>query len=183
MVHAEPIESKGPRPSRRGAVPWTAWLAVTACIALILWLGSPRFSLVETSRWLHPLLIYLFPDLTAGQLWKADLLVRKCAHVTEYGALAVITFRALWLSFDTLLMRLAAGAVFTAVAVATIDESRQAFTTVRTGSPRDVLLDASAAAVAVTIAIWVLRQRRARRPCDSQEPPDVTGAHGEEILP
>jgi len=160
VTRVEPSDEAAQR--GRGAAIWTAWLAVIACIALILWLGSPEFSLAQTSRWLQPVLRYLFPDFTPLQLWRAELLVRKSAHVFEYGVLALLTFRALWLSFETLLLRLAAGAVFTAATVASVDEWRQSFTSVRTGTPRDVLIDACGATAAVLIAVLALRRHRAR---------------------
>jgi len=139
---------------------WRAWLLLAACIGLVLWLGGPGFSANSTSRYLRPLLLFFFPDLGPRELWNAQVFVRKLAHVTEYAVLALLAFRTFWLSFHTILARLAAGALLTALCVAAIDESRQVFTGTRTGSPHDVLLDLAGALAAVGMAIAYLRWKR-----------------------
>lgn len=135
-----------------------AWIAVIACIGLVFWAGSEAFSAASTSRFLRPLLHFLFPNLTPGELWTAQVWIRKIAHAVEYAALALLTLRALWLSFDTILARLAAGALLLVLAVATVDEFRQGFLNLRTGSPSDVVLDCLAALLAVGIAVVYLRR-------------------------
>ena len=140
-----------------------AWIAVVACIGLVLWLGSETFAANSTSRFVRPLLIYLFPEMTSRELWMAQVWVRKTAHALEYAALALLAFRALWLSFETILARLAAGALLLVLAVATVDEFRQGFLQLRTGSPSDVMLDCLGALLAVGIAVLCLRRRQSLR--------------------
>jgi VanZ family protein len=137
-----------------------AWIAVIACIGLVLWAGSGTFSASSTSRFLRPLLTFLFPDLTSSELWTAQVWIRKIAHAVEYGVLALLAFRALWLSFDMILARIAAGALLLVLVVATVDESRQGFLELRTGAPSDVVLDCLGALLAVGIAVAYLRRRQ-----------------------
>lgn len=131
----------------------TAWIAVVVCISLVLWAGSEAFSVTSTSRFLRPLLIYLFPEWTTRQLWNAEVWIRKTAHAVEYAVLALLAFRALRLSFDTILARLAAGALLLVLTVATVDEVRQGFLSMRTGAPSDVVLDCTGALLAVGMAV------------------------------
>lgn len=140
-----------------------AWLAVLVCVGMVLFLGSGEFSSQSTSHLMIRTLLYLFPDVPPGDLWRAQLMIRKFAHVAEYALLALVTFRAMWLTFDSILARLAAGTLLLAVAVAAVDETRQAFSSVRTGSPIDVLIDSSGALFAIGVAVLYLRRQQARR--------------------
>jgi VanZ family protein len=69
----------------------------------------------------------------------------------------------MWLTFDSILARLAAGTLLLVVTVAAVDETRQAFSSVRTGSPIDVLIDSSGALVAIGVAVLYLRRQRSQR--------------------
>jgi VanZ family protein len=139
----------------------SAWLAVIACITLVLWAGSESFSAASTSRFLRPMLLFFFPDLSPRELWRAQVWIRKAAHAVEYAALALLAFRALRLSLDTILARLAAGALLLVLVVATVDEFRQGFLSLRTGAPSDVVLDCSGALLAVGIAVAYRRRKQA----------------------
>jgi VanZ family protein len=91
------------------------------------------------------------PDLGTG-LGTWDLLLRKLAHMAEYGLLWLLWQRAL----DHRHL-LAATAV--TLAYAATDEFHQTFVTGRHGTPVDVLIDA--AGVAVAAALY--RRSRASR--------------------
>lgn len=140
-----------------------AWAGVIACIGLVLWAGSESFSAASTSRFLRPLLMFLFPDMTSAEFWRMQAWIRKTAHAVEYALLALLAFRALWLSFDTILARIAAGALLLALAVASVDEFRQRFLDLRTGALTDVVLDSAGALLAVGIAMAYLRRRQSLR--------------------
>jgi VanZ family protein len=99
-------------------------------------------------------LIFFFsaqPDLSTGLgVW--DTILRKAAHMAEYGLLWFLWHRALerptpW----------PAAAITLAYAVS--DECHQSFVNGRHGTPVDVLIDA--AGVAIAIALYA--RRRARR--------------------
>jgi VanZ family protein len=92
------------------------------------------------------------PDLGTGLgVW--DTILRKAAHMAEYGLLWYLWHRALELEGP-----LPAAAI--ALAYAVTDEYHQTFVDGRRGSPVDVLIDA--AGIAVAIAIHAHR-RAARR--------------------
>lgn len=139
-----------------------AWLAVAACVVLILGLGGAEFGAAHTSRYLLPLLRWLFPDLTISNYLGLIVWIRKIAHVIEYALLGWLAFRAVWLSLtlDSTLARVALLAFGLAAAVALTDEIRQAFLHSRTGSPWDVALDVSGALAAIGFALWWQRRTR-----------------------
>jgi hypothetical protein len=140
-----------------------AWLAVAACTLLILGLGGAEFGASQTSRYLFPLLRWLFPDLSISSYLRLLLWIRKTAHVTEYALLGWLAFRAVWLSLTqrSALARAALLALGLAAGVALTDEIRQSFLATRTGSPWDVALDLSGALCAIGLALWWRRARAA----------------------
>jgi VanZ family protein len=83
------------------------------------------------------------PDLSTG-LGTWDLILRKAAHMAEYGLLWFLWYRALEL-------RSAWPAVAITLAYAATDEFHQTFVEGRHGSPVDVLIDAAGVAIAVAI--------------------------------
>jgi len=92
------------------------------------------------------------PDLGTG-LGTIDLILRKLAHMTEYGLLWLLWLRALgW--------RAPWAAALTAVGYAATDEWHQSFVAGRVGSPLDVAIDGAGVLVA---ALLVHRTGLARR--------------------
>jgi VanZ family protein len=89
----------------------TVWLPIAAWAALIFTLSS-------------------IPSLHSG-LGTGDLILRKCAHVTEYAILTFLLRRALATPW-------AAAAAFL---YACSDEFHQSFVVGREGRPRDVAID------------------------------------------
>ena len=92
------------------------------------------------------------PSLDSG-LGDWDLILRKLAHMAEFGLLALLWWRAL-------------GSPGPAVAIALVyaasDEWHQTFVTGRHGTPTDWVIDAAGVAVAISLAAWRLRASRAR---------------------
>jgi VanZ family protein len=106
------------------------------------------------SRFAPPLIlmgvIFFFsaqPDLGTG-LGTWDLILRKAAHMVEYGLLWFLWYRALEL-------RNPLPAVAITLAYAASDELHQSFVEGRHGTPVDVLIDA----VGVGIAVALVRAR------------------------
>ena len=90
------------------------------------------------------------PSLSTG-LGTYDLILRKLAHMTEFGVLWLLTHRALgW--------RAPATAAVLTIAYAASDELHQTFVFGRHGTPVDVLIDATG----VALAYLGLRASRAR---------------------
>ena len=145
-----------------------------AWIALILWLiviaieSTTYLSSQQTSRFLFPVLHFLFGiDYPTFEPWHAFL--RKCGHVFGYGLLSLLLFRA-WretLPSETgsrWTAKWAGIAVFGTALVATLDEWHQSYIPTRTGTYRDVILD-TCAGIAVQLAVF-LYYRRSQRTTD-----------------
>lgn len=100
----------------------SAWLPVVAWAAVIFALSS-------------------IPHLGTGLgLW--DLVLRKCAHATEYAILGALLLRAL----DRVVP-----AALLAIAYAASDELHQHFVRGRHASPVDVAIDAAGVLVGITL--------------------------------
>jgi VanZ family protein len=116
----------------RGAMSTFGRLAPPAALmALIFWLSAQ-------------------PDLGTG-LGAWDTILRKCAHMTEYGLLW-------WLCWRALGFRHRGAAVAIALTYAASDELHQHFVPTRHGTPVDVAIDAAGIAIAVALVEW--RRRR-----------------------
>lgn len=139
------------------------WL--TAYAPLIIWtvftlgLGSGAASMNETSRFIRPLLEFLFPSADADTLYMYHAIIRKMAHLFQYGVLGLLAIRA----FASAKYRVTLALLF-AVLVATIDEVNQSFDPTRTSTVRDVVLDVFGSVAALVIYIlWVRRKGDATR--------------------
>ena len=97
------------------------------------------------------------PDLSSG-LGVLDLIGRKLIHAAEYALLCFLWFRALESRVAT--RPALASAFLIAAGYGVIDEYHQTFVAGRTGSPIDVAIDATGAAIAVLL----LRRREVVRP-------------------
>ena len=84
------------------------------------------------------------PHLSSG-LGTWDLILRKCAHMAEYGLLWLLWWRAL--GYGSMVP-----AAAIAVAYAATDELHQHFVEGRHGAPVDVLIDSVGIALAIAAA-------------------------------
>jgi VanZ family protein len=142
------------RPRRSAAI---AWLWVGVCVAVILTFSGDSFSAVQTGSYLGPLLRWLFPDIRPVQLDHVHFAVRKMAHLTEYAVLAALSLRALRLSLDVPLLRVAGLALTIVLAVAGVDELRQSFLPSRGGSVVDIGINLVGGSLGVLLVIAVHR--------------------------
>jgi VanZ family protein len=133
---------------------------LTYWLPLLIWLGmmfvgsTNLMSSEHTSHYLVPFLLWLNPGISPNTMWIILVVVRKCAHVTEYAILAFLMWRALR-SFPALRTKatMCFGAVLLGCAFfATSDEFHQTFVKSRTPSVRDVCLDIAGALVGLLIA-------------------------------
>jgi VanZ family protein len=114
------------------------------------------------SRWLPPLalmaLIFALSaqaNLSSG-LGSWDLVLRKAAHMTEFGLLW-------WLLWRATRFRHAAAAAAVTLAYAASDELHQHFVTGRHASPWDWAIDAAGVGIAGLLVVLAERRRRAAR--------------------
>jgi VanZ family protein len=122
-------------------------------MATIAWFSSGEFSADNTGAVLGPFLRWLLPSATDAQLALLHGLVRKTAHVTEYGILAALWFVALTRERGLSRRHAAWLAFVVAVVWACLDELHQATVPTRTASVVDVLFDATGA-MAASLVGW-----------------------------
>ena len=139
------------------------WGPPIAWMALILIASSDLMSAEHTSRFIGPVLRWMFPDIAAEQVTAVQFYVRKTAHVIEYAILGVLLMRALAAGVKMV----APGDVVVALVVALLcagtDEFHQSLVRSRTGSPFDVMLDLAGAYLGV-ITYLLVRRRTAPPP-------------------
>lgn len=124
----------------------THWLPVLLWLALILGASDDALSGSTTQAWLDRILGRPIPPVV-------NVAIRKTAHLIEYAILAGLSWRALTRA------RLE-GALLIAVAVAALDEYRQALTLTRTGTPSDVAIDLAGALLGVLAGRFLENRRR-----------------------
>lgn len=138
-----------------------AWVAVGAWIALILIASGDDFSASQTSRIIMPILNWLFPTMTPATKGFLHFLIRKGAHVTEYGILALLALHTLRLHFSRTRFPAIAIALALVLTTAFIDETHQMQHISRTGTYRDSLLDLSGGVAFLALGeCWGYLRRR-----------------------
>ncbi len=145
---------------------FTRYAPVILWLGVIFFLSSNNGSMAETSRFIRPLLQFLFPTAAEETLQMLHGYIRKAAHFSEYAILAFLALRALSRSslFDSLRKFRFILSLILVAAVACFDELNQSFEASRTGSARDILLDISGGVVMVGLSLvfHVLRSRQNR---------------------
>ena len=125
------------------------WLPPVLWSAVILSASTDLFSGANTGSVLeHVVVWFLGHSIPPSTLDTLNFVVRKSAHLTEYGILSALTFRALRGQQGSWSPRWAIGAIVLAACLASIDEIHQTFVPSRTGTWHDVVLDAAGATVA-----------------------------------
>jgi VanZ family protein len=125
------------------------WLPVLAWMIFIFIGSTDLLSAEHTSRYIGPFLHWFAPNVSDATIGTVQLVVRKCAHLTEYAVLGVLLYRAL---------RRFAPALIVAGIYAAFDEFHQSFVTTRTASPWDVAIDCLGAFLG--LCLWRLFRNR-----------------------
>jgi hypothetical protein len=132
--------------------------------AAFVWgLGSDSLSGHQTSRIIGPVIEWLFPGFSAQDRLALLYTIRKSAHVFEYSVLALLSLRALWLSWRRSLLLASVFSAGVVSAMAMADEYRQGQSALRTGSGWDVLLDICGGLTAIGGFVLFQRARRGRQ--------------------
>lgn len=133
------------------------WFIALLWMALIFDLSTGLGSPQHSSRLIVPILRWFKPNITYRQIDDANLVVRKCAHITEYAILAVLLCFAFRKTAREKIhgwcWRSAGFALILAASYGAIDEFHQIFVPSRGPSVRDVLIDTAGAAVGLFI-LW-----------------------------
>ncbi len=133
-------------------------------IGLVLFLSTGQASMSNTSRFIRPLLEFLFPNAPEEILLVYHGYIRKLAHVTEYAILAFWACRAFSNSSQKFTRRFWFVVSFILVLlVASIDETNQSFLASRTGSITDVLLDVSGGTAMILIFYLAVNRRKRQK--------------------
>jgi VanZ family protein len=142
-----------------------------AWIALILWLiviaieSTAYLSSQNTSRFLYPLLHFLF-GIEYARFEPFHFFLRKAGHVFGYGLLSILFFRAFRETLPAVsgarwTFRWANIAVLGTALVASLDEWHQSYIPTRTGTVHDVILD-TCAGIAAQLALFLYQWKRNR---------------------
>ena len=140
------------------------WAPAVIWAGLILLASSDMFSAAHTRTYIEAFFRWLFPSWTPYSVYKAHLVVRKCAHFFEYAVLAIFVMRGFAGSTNAdpsarSTASRSVGMTFLRVVVvcalvATVDELHQHFVPSRTASPYDVLLDTTGSTCAMLLLTW-----------------------------
>ncbi len=122
----------------------------------VIFLGSTEaLSSEQTSRILVPILRWLDPQISWDTINRLHLVIRKLGHITEYGILAALFWRALR-SLASLQKPILLTLVLCGCAVfAAGDELHQSCVPGRTASGGDVLIDILGAFIGTSICALV----------------------------
>jgi VanZ family protein len=138
-----------------------AWIAAILWLILIAIESSAMLSAQNTSRFLYPLLHFLFSmDWEGFEVW--HFYIRKSGHVVGYGILCILLFRAWRATLPVMTNvkwtpRWATLAILGTAFVASLDEWHQTFIPTRTGTIRDVILD-TCAGIGAQLLIFLWRR-------------------------
>lgn len=127
------------------------WFPAVAWAGVISILSTEVFSSDHTSRFIVPILRWLFPAAAPDTLVFLHTLVRKSAHLTEYFIFSIFLVRALRGNERGWTLRWAVWAIAIAASYAALDEFHQSFVASRTASPWDALIDTVGASVAQVV--------------------------------
>jgi|SRR4030095_4130956 VanZ family protein len=138
------------------------YLPLLVWMAFISFASTGEFSAVNTSRFIGPLLLWLFPDISAENLMLAHALIRKTAHFCEYFLLGLLAARA-FVSSSRLTLRnyWFQCATMLVVAYALIDEYHQSFVPSRTASIFDSFIDIAGGVTGIVVYSIATKRRRA----------------------
>ncbi|MDW3649909.1 MAG: VanZ family protein [Bacteroidia bacterium] len=126
---------------------FTHWLPLILWLSIIFFLSSQvKDDTEDTSGLILGILQFLGMKIEFIEQYHVHFYVRKLAHFTEYFVLCILSFRLFSLNFP-MKKSLFLGWLFS-VLYACSDEFHQTFVAGRGASVKDVLIDASGAAIA-----------------------------------
>jgi VanZ family protein len=138
------------------------WLPVLFWMIVIFAASSDAHSYEHSSRFIEPVLHWLFPQMPQAQIEEIHHFIRKCGHLTEYAVLALLLWRALRQSKNDRQVwswRHARLVMLLVMLYASTDEFHQRFVPTRTSLVSDVFIDAAGGAIAL-LALWIFGRCR-----------------------
>jgi VanZ family protein len=132
------------------------WLPVLLWMTVIFSASADAHSYQHSSLFVEPFLRWLFPRMSQDHIEAIHHLLRKCAHLTEYAVLALLVWRALHQSKNSLpawSWPKIGGVLLVVFLYAATDEFHQAFVPTRTPLVSDVFIDTAGGAVGLLV-LW-----------------------------
>lgn len=143
---------------------------------LLLWMvfislaSTSGFSAANTSRFIRPLVLWLFPHFSEERIAFVHFLVRKAAHFSEYAILGFLAARAFIYSSQRLLqLHWFKAGVILIISYSLLDELHQSFVSSRTASIHDSLIDIAGGLFA--LICFALFNRRGQKHSDTAQVP------------
>lgn len=134
------------------------WLPALAWLVAVMFFSGETLAATNTGAFLKGLTRALGLALSDETLLFIHFAIRKTAHVCVYALLSALWFRAWRGANPGWRMQWALLALAVCMGTASADETRQAFTPGRGGSPWDVALDMSGALLAQMVIAARLRR-------------------------
>ena len=129
------------------------WLPAILAAILISAFSTRYFANERTGRIITPALHWLFPWASVRALRLIHLVIRKLAHVAEFGVFSAAVFRGVRAGRTGWHWSWALATLVVAAAFAGLDEWHQSFVPLRQSSLRDVAIDIFGAVV-VQSGVW-----------------------------
>ena len=136
------------------------WLPPIIWMAVMFSFSTDTFSGNNTGSLFYSIFHAIIPSLTPEQFRPIHFLIRKAAHFTEYGVLALLLFRAFRAGASLpWSWRWGICSWLIVATYALLDEFHQTFTLYRGGSIYDSLIDISGGTT-VLLMLWIMRDRK-----------------------
>ena len=148
------------------------WIAAGLWILLIAIESTSYLSSANTSRFLYPILHFLF-GIDYARFGVLHHYLRKTGHFVGYFILSVLLFRSWRVTLrvsSAWAIRWAALGFLMSALVASLDEWHQTYVPSRTGTVSDVILDSTAALTAQIVILVLLRSRAGSNPEEATVP-------------
>lgn len=148
-----------PMPKHRAFLNY--WLPVLVWMALVFTASSDSHSYQRSSRFVEPLLHWLFPQMPQANIEIIHHLIRKCCHLAEYAILALLLWRALNQSknLPPWSWPRVQGTMLLVCLYASTDEFHQSFVPTRTSLVSDVFIDTAGGAIGLLV-FWIICRLR-----------------------
>ncbi len=136
------------------------WLPPFLWMTAIFIFSTDLFSAGNTGGMVAKIIRWLYPAISEENLQTAHFLVRKAGHFTVYAVLALLLIRAFRAATEwRWRWQWALYSFFIVGIYALLDEYHQSFTTSRTGSVYDSLIDLTGG-VFMLFVLWLLSLRK-----------------------
>lgn len=140
-----------------------AWWPALLWAVLIFGASTDALSATHTSRFIEPLLRWLFRAASEDTIILMHEFIRKVAHLCEYAILVLLVFRGIRRGRTGWKWSWAWAAWSIAAVYSLLDEFHQTFVPSRGASLWDCLLDSTSALATLLVVLFLYRRHRNRK--------------------